>query len=94
MDIGILLTNPYKTTRIGSTYDVCYIMSEPGGSAHCTNSITITGKGTLFLAGNLSASDHTLAITGGTGAFDESRGQVIFAPAPGDDATIKIDIDR
>jgi hypothetical protein len=96
MDVGILLTNPYKTNRIGSTYDVCYIMSKTRNvyASHCTNSITIAKKGTLYLTGNLSASDHTLAITGGTGAYDESRGQVTFAPSPGDDATIKIDIDR
>lgn len=96
-DTGIynstVLGSPTGAT-VGSATDICTTM-DTAGLVHCESSLTLDNKGTLFVAANFIHSDptQTFAITGGTGVYDESRGQVSVAQGSGDESVVKIDID-
>lgn len=91
---GDLLASPGGAT-VGHSTDICTTMSKAGfaGLVHCDSSVTLK-KGTLFVAANFSDDNsQTFAITGGTSAYDESRGQVTVTQGSGDESIVKVDID-
>jgi hypothetical protein len=90
---GVILGSPSGTT-IGSSTDICTTMNT-AGLIRCDSSVTLNNKGTLFVAANFKQSDatQTFAITGGTGAYDESHGEMIVSLYSGDVFEVKIDLD-
>lgn len=49
----------------------------------CSGTFLITGKGTLTIAGALGRTNASLAVTGGTGLFQNARGQFIVGSGSG-----------
>lgn len=91
---GARLRNARNTATVGDANDVCTVLSITGVSMHCVATITLRA-GSIQLAGEVSSrSTFTMAITGGTGAYDEVRGQVVASPGPGGHEVLGLDIDR
>ena len=104
-DVTIILgvLSPVSSaTQVGTSISVCTTVSESGPQVQCHGTLTLK-KGTLIDTGNVNftGAPHpvTFGITGGTGAYDDSHGQVIITPAGSgigtsiQDTLIKIDID-
>jgi hypothetical protein len=69
-----------STHRIGHLHAVCFATDQPGQSADCST-ITFLRDGSITSYGPISFApgDRTIAaITGGTGKYRNTRGQVIF----------------
>lgn len=90
---GVILGSP-SGAAIGSSTDICTTMNT-AGLIHCDSSLTLNNKGTLFIAANFKQSDatETFAITGGTGPYDESHGEMIVSLYSGDVYEVQIDLD-
>jgi hypothetical protein len=90
---GVVLGSPSGAV-VGSSTDICTTMNT-AELIHCDSSLTLNNKGILFVAANFKPSDatQTFAITGGTGAYDESHGEMIVSLYSGDEYEVKIDID-
>jgi hypothetical protein len=88
------LRNAANTRDVGTANDVCTVLTSSGSPLHCVSVITLRA-GTISLAGVASGGPHfTLAITGGTGAYDEVHGQLTGAPGPNGTGLASLDIDR
>jgi hypothetical protein len=87
-----ILSSPSGAT-VGSATDISTTMNT-AGLVHSDSSLTLK-KGTLFVVSNFNngAPTQTFAITGGSGAYDDSRGHVSVAQGSGDESIVKIDID-
>ncbi len=91
---GSRLRNVQNTATVGDANDVCTVLSITGVSMHCVSTITLRA-GTIELAGDVSSrSTFTLAITGGTAAYDEARGQLIASPGQSGSEVLNLDVDR
>jgi hypothetical protein len=90
---GIILDSP-SGAAVGSSTDICTTMN-PAGLIRCDTSLTLNNKGTLLSAANFTLNDATerFAITGGTGAYDESHGEIIVSLYSGDVYEVQIDVD-
>ena len=88
------LRNAANTANVGTANDVCTVLTSSGSPLHCVSVITLKA-GTISLAGIVSGGPHfALAITGGTGAYDEVHGQVTVAQGPNGTGLVRLDIDR
>ena len=91
---GWRLANARNTATVGDANDVCTVLSSTGVAMHCVSTITLRA-GTIELAGDVtSRATFTVAITGGTGAYDEARGQLVASPRPNGQVVFALDIDR
>lgn len=91
---GWRLRNIRNTATVGDATDVCTVLSSTGVSMHCVSTITLRA-GTLELAGSVtSRATFTVAITGGTGAYDQARGQLVASPHPSGRVVFALDVDR
>jgi hypothetical protein len=73
---------------------VCVSLTATGAPIQCTGVITLKA-GTIDIAGNAPGGpSFAVAITGGTGAYDEARGQVVAASAANGNELLRLDIDR
>jgi hypothetical protein len=74
---GSQFWNTSQTQRVGSNHGYCVLLTKR--LVHCLGTARL-GGGTIEFAGavNGSASQLTIAITGGTGAFREAEGQVVI----------------
>ena len=91
---GWRLRNIRNTRTLGDANDVCTVLSSTGVSMHCVSTITLRA-GTIELAGDVtSRATFTVAITGGTGAYDQARGQLVASPGPNARVVFALDIDR
>jgi hypothetical protein len=88
------LRNAANTTTVGRANDVCTVLRASGAPLHCVAVVTLKA-GTIDVAGLASGGPNfTLAITGGTGAYDDAHGQLMGAPGPNGTGLVKLDIDR
>jgi hypothetical protein len=82
------------STQVGTGTDICTFISA-SGDVKCQSSTTLK-HGTLFSTGIIKGSsptNFTFAITGGTGAYDDSHGQIRVTPGSGGADILHIDID-
>jgi len=69
------LTNPSTHKRIGSVEGQCVVTF--GDNALCQAQGTLSGRGTVSITGGSGdATDFDLAVAGGTGEFQNARGQI------------------
>ncbi len=69
------LTNPSSHKRVGTVQGNCTVLF--GDTANCLATATVTGRGTIEVAGaSGDAKDFDIAVTGGTGQFQNARGQI------------------
>jgi hypothetical protein len=91
-----VLKNQAQTQRIGTLDAICTFtnVSEAHPTVHCVATVTL-GRGTLEVAGLLDFADEKghVAITGGTGHFDEADGQLTLQAINDTDVRITFDID-
>lgn len=85
-----VLKNPAGTKRLGTVHGVCTItaLSKTGGVSQCVASFQLPG-GTIEIAGaeDFGAPRFTAAITGGTGRYHTTSGQLIHTLASGERPT-------
>ena len=92
--LGGRLRNATNTTTVGHSNDVCTVLSASGAPLQCAGVITLKA-GTIDIAGNAPGGPNfSLAITGGTRAYDDIRGQLVAAPGPHGSELVRLDIDR
>jgi hypothetical protein len=92
--LGGNLRNAADMGKVGTSNDVCITLSPNGAPLQCSGVITLK-SGTINIAGNASGGPNfKLAITGGTGAYDEARGQLVASPTSNGNELIALDIDR
>jgi hypothetical protein len=91
-----VLKNEAQTKTIGALDAICTFtdVSEDAPVVHCTATVTLRG-GTLEIAGLLDFADEQghVAITGGTGTYDEADGQLTLQAINDTDVRITFDID-
>lgn len=91
-----ILKNRAGTKTIGSLDAICTFtdVSDESPTVHCVATVKLR-RGTLELAGLLNFSEETgrVAITGGTGRYDEARGQVFLRAVSETDVLLRFDID-
>ncbi len=91
-----VLKNRAQTKELGSLDAVCtYVdVSEESTAVHCVATVELRG-GSIELAGLLHFADDTsnIAITGGTGRFEEVQGQVFLRAVNETDVLIRFDLE-
>jgi hypothetical protein len=91
-----VLKNKARTRTIGALDAVCTFtdVAEDAPVVHCVATVTLRG-GTLEIAGLLNFADEQghVAITGGTGGYDEAEGQLTLQAINDTDVRITFDID-
>jgi len=91
-----VLKNKAQTRTIGALDAICTFtdVSEDAPVVHCVATVTLRG-GTLDVAGLLNFADEQghVAITGGTGAYDEAEGQLTLQAINDTDVRITFDVD-
>jgi dirigent-like protein len=91
-----VLKNETQTKTIGALDAICTFtdVSEDASVVHCVATVTLHG-GTLEVAGLLNFADEQghVAITGGTGSYDEARGQLTLQAINNTDVRITLEVD-
>lgn len=91
-----VLKNQAQTRTIGALDAICTFtdVSDDAPVVHCVGTVTLDG-GTLEIAGLLNFADEQghVAITGGTGVYDEVDGQLTLQAITETDVRITFDID-
>jgi hypothetical protein len=71
------LWNTAQTRQVGSTHGYCVVVDLQRGLVHCVGSATLRG-GSLQLSGTIGqTATFTVAITGGTGAYQGVGGRLV-----------------
>ncbi len=86
------LTDPQTGKVVGWDSGKCMIVV---WTFRCDATVRINGKGKIDVAGSLfSESDNRIAITGGTGGYDDADGQLIVMDQPSGDAQLTFLLER
>lgn len=90
-----VLKNPDGTKTLGTVQGYCVAtdLSQSPNTAHCVTTATFAG-GTIEGDGLSSQQgSFKLAVTGGTGQFDQARGEITIQPLSADRSIDTLDID-
>lgn len=91
-----VLRNLAGTKELGSLDAICTFIdvSDENTAVHCVATVELA-KGSLEIAGLLHFADETsnIAITGGTGRYEEAQGQVFLRALDDADVLIRFDLE-
>jgi allene oxide cyclase len=78
------LYNRNRTRQVGHTPLSCVVV-RVGANPRCNGELVLEGFGQITLQGVFGEDEDRMAVTGGTGAFDQAHGQTetVFDPAAG-----------